>query len=205
MSKIQNCLKNSYPKFSPIAVSKEGVLIYSMDKMRYWLYRSNDIGASATFLNNNAAINTRTQYALKVFWEEKEARNSYRRQKLAAKVGLAPPVGRFFVVVTKKGNIVRWGYQTCRADISDITNVAKVCDALRISLKKIVAPSDDLPSAYATKKPCVLGGDLHEDNIGVWEGRYVCIDFGHHSLVQSNGRRLNTNKKFGSFNNFWSR
>lgn len=32
---------------------------------------------------------------------------------------------------------------------------------------------------------CCLGGDLHSGNLAMWQGKYVCIDFSHHSFVEN--------------------
>lgn len=186
--------KNSYPKYKPCGKTKDGLVIYSLSKLRYAMSMSEDAGSSSVFLDNNASLNHTSEYCLKIFWDAKEAKNSYKRQKLAAKVGLAPPVGPMLIVVDKKLNVRYWGYHTCRAYMpSYILNFKKIQTNLRVRLKKIPAPSTDLPKAYSTEKTCYLGGDLHLDNIGIWNNKHVCIDFGHHSLIQPTGRRLRTN------------
>ena len=184
----------NYPQFEIAGKTKEGLLVYRFSKIHYHVYRSDCCGSSAAFLHNNASVNNPSQYSLKVFWNSKEAKNSYKRQKMAAKIGLAPPVGKMFVVVDKNLDIRYWGYQTCRAYMPNfIINFKKIERDLKIKLKKIKAPSEDLPKKYFTDNICCLGGDLHSDNIGIWKDNHVCIDFGHHSLIQINGRRLRTN------------
>ena len=190
---MKDPLQSEYPQFKP--KREEGnILVYEFAKLKYYLGTSDDNGfggASAIFLENNAAINVPNQYALKVFWEEKEAKNAWLRQRRAAKDNLAPPVGKRIVLVDGAGNAVRWGYQTCFADMGQsVKNREKVCRAMKILLSRITTPTDDVPKEYTVNGICVLGGDLHCDNIGVWRGRYVCIDFGHHSVIQKNGRPL---------------
>jgi hypothetical protein len=186
-------LKADYPQFKPKR-EMNGILIYEFAKLKYYLGKSDDDGfggASCIFLENNASINVKDQFGLKVFWSEKEAKNAWIRQKKAAKIGLAPPVGKRIVLVDKYNQPERWGYQTCCADmIQTVKNLEKVCKAMKILLGKISVPTDDLPTQYATNLPCVMGGDLHCDNIGVWCGRYVCVDFGHHTIIHKSGRAL---------------
>jgi len=186
-------LKADYPQFKPKR-EMNGILIYEFAKLKYYLGKSDDDGfggASCIFLENNASINVKDQFGLKVFWSEKEAKNAWIRQRKAAKIGLAPPVGKRIVLVDKYGQAERWGYQTCCADmVKSIKNLEKVCKAMKIILSKIIVPTDDLPTQYATDLPCVMGGDLHCDNIGIWCGRYVCIDFGHHTIIHKSGRAL---------------
>lgn len=184
----------NYPRFKNIGKTKEGLLVYSYSELKRSIEDCNFSGSSAAFLHNNATVGNKFEYSLKVFWMSKEAKNAYKRQKLAANAGLAPPVGKMFVVVDKKLDIRYWGYQTCRAYIPQcISNFKRIKSTMRVELKKIEAPATDLPAAYTTPKKCCLGGDLHEDNIGIWKDKHVCIDFGHHSLIQKNGRRLRTN------------
>ena len=186
-------LKADYPQFKPKR-EMNGILIYEFAKLKYYLGKSDDDGfggASCIFLENNASINVKDQFGLKVFWSEKEAKNAWIRQRKAAKIGLAPPVGKRIVLVDKYNQPERWGYQTCCADmIQTVKNLEKVCKAMKILLGKISVPTDDLPTQYATNLPCVMGGDLHCDNIGVWCGRYVCVDFGHHTIIHKSGRAL---------------
>ncbi len=192
---MKDPLQSEYPQFKH-KKETNGVLVYDFNKLKYFLGKSDDDGfggASSIFLENNAAINVPNQYALKVFWNEKEAKNAWLRQRRAAKVSLAPPVGKRIVLVDGYGNPVRWGYQTCFADMAlSKKNLEKICRAMKILLSQITTPVDDVPKEYIINGTCVLGGDLHCDNIGVWRGRYVCIDFGHHSVIQKSGRALKT-------------
>lgn len=189
--------KTLYPQFKPIGELNDRIVVYDLKKLHYHIENNYLAGASCSFLHNNASVNSFKQYSLKVFWNEQEAKNSYKRQKLASKINLAPSVGKMFVVKSKTNKIYYWGYHTGRAGKPKwIDNFNKIQKDLKIKLKTIVAPSSDLPPEYATDKDCHLGGDLHIDNIGIWNGLYVCIDFGHHSLVQTNGRKLRTNFKW---------
>jgi len=191
----------SYPQFAHKS-ERNGILVYEFSKLKYYLGKSDYDGfggASSIFLQNNASINVTNQYGLKVFWEQVEAKNAWLRQRKAARVGLAPPVGKRIVLVDRHGTPVRWGYQTCLADMTQtVKNLDKVCRAMKILLSKIDTPTDDVPQKYVINGPCVLGGDLHCDNIGVWCGRYVCVDYGHHSVIQKSGRSLRTMPWTGS-------
>ena len=190
---MDKILTAHYPQFVPKRECN-GILIYEFSKLKYHLGQSDNNGgggASSIFLHNEAGINVKGQYGLKVFWEEKEAKNAWIRQRRAAKAFLAPPVGKRIILVDRFNTPVRWGYQTGMADMeSKIGNLNKVCRAMKILLRQIPTPTDDVPPQYRITGPCVLGGDLHCDNIGVWCGRYVCVDFGHHSVVQKCGRML---------------
>jgi hypothetical protein len=186
--------RKAYPRFKPVQ-TENSVLVYEFERFRYHLNHTRFMGASSVFVPNNAERENPNEYALKFFWSEEEANNSYERQRLAAQAGLAPPVGKKILAKSKNHKVRLWGYQTGYANTYNIGNgyenqVRKICRDLKIKLKMISAPNSDLPNNYKTKGKCVLGGDLHQDNIAVWNGAYVCIDFGHHSLIKPCGRNL---------------
>jgi len=191
--------RKAYPRFKPVA-TENSVLVYEFERFRYHLDHTRFMGASAVFIPNNAESENPNEYALKLFWEQKEADNSYERQKLAAEAGLAPPVGKKIVARSKGNKIKFWGYQTGYANTKIVTNwdyhkIKRICRDLKIKLKTIPAPNADLPNNYKTRGRCVLGGDLHQDNIAIWNGNFVCIDFGHHSLIKPCGRNLRNKNK----------
>lgn len=70
-----------------------------------------------SFFTNNAEVDNPNQYAIKIFNTSIEAYAAFQRQSLAAKEGLAPPVGSMvrWIVRVLGRKINRWGYETCRA------------------------------------------------------------------------------------------
>lgn len=112
---------NSYPRFVHDRIETHDIMgevkIYAFSRYP----RVNDSGCQTNFFRNNAKINNERQFGLKMFNTSIEAYAAYQRQKMAAKIGLAPPVGRMVRWIiggkrTKKVN--RWGYETALADCS---------------------------------------------------------------------------------------
>jgi hypothetical protein len=114
--------KKSYPRFSPTRIENHSILgtvkVYDIGK-----YPTPDgDGCQTSFFRNNAETNNPNQFGLKMFNTSVEAFAAYQRQNLAAREGLAPPVGVMvrWIVKNHKGRTVnRWGYETCLADVSD--------------------------------------------------------------------------------------
>ena len=105
------------PQYRPVRTSTHFVV------GRYDLYRMKSInedkhGAQASFLVNNARPNRRNEYGIKLFGGISQAFAAYQRQKMAAELGIAPPVRRMVCVETTDHRGDRrfvWGYQTCLA------------------------------------------------------------------------------------------
>jgi hypothetical protein len=196
---LQIKLKNaSYPKYLPRALRTVNLgtkrnpimveaVVYQHSKEFKEDFDCCPDGASAVFIPNNAAINNGKQFALKVFYYKDEAYPTWLRQKIAAKVGLAPPVGKMIVVLNKIGKIMRVGYQTavCNMDESDSIGQHLV-NKLSRNLSTVKLPEECKigfdESDWADEKLTRLGEDLHEGNYGIWKGTLVCIDFGNDSL-----------------------
>jgi hypothetical protein len=116
---------NKYPRFVPTSIENHDIVgkikIYEFKKFP----TPNGDGCQSSFFRNGAKVNNPNQFGIKVFNTSIEAFAAYQRQRLAAKEGLAPPVGvmvRWIVRATVKGSVQtynRWGYETCIADTSD--------------------------------------------------------------------------------------
>jgi len=202
MKTLQIKLKNFnvlYPKYRPRALRSVNIgTKRNPIKVEAVVYRTSiefkedfkycPDGASAVFIPNNAAINNSKQFALKVFYNKNEAYSSWLRQKIAAKVGLAPPVGKMIVVLDKKGKIKHVGYQTAVCYMAKNVNIKPYfVNKLSRNLSMIKLPKKCKTIPYdETCSPCEsdarLGEDLHKDNYGFWKGNLVCIDFGSDSL-----------------------
>jgi hypothetical protein len=158
------------------------------------LHRTNLRGVQAFFIPNNAKPHQRNHYALKVYATLTEAVAAWQRQSIAARKHLAPPVRRICKFVIE-GLDPRWGYQTSVAshvgrvegcgmfgDFED-TNLAR-------NLRKLnIAGTVDDESRYCTlrarrrlSRRDRINGDLHEQNVGFFKHRLVCIDFGTESI-----------------------
>ena len=115
-------MSKSYPRFSPTRIETHAILgtikVYDIGK-----YPNPDgDGCQTSFFRNNAEVNNPNQFGLKMFNTSVEAFAAYQRQTLAAREGLAPPVGVMvrWIVKNHKGRTVnRWGYETCLADVSE--------------------------------------------------------------------------------------
>lgn len=228
-------------------------------------------GCSATFYLNGAEPDNPNHFAIKMFNTSVEAFAAFERQSLAAKNGLAPPVGHMAQFIFKKSNgrtRNRWGYTTCVARTDDASkNKALIlsspaikklfndfCDArsLRVafgsnlnrnaaeafidflecgynegdhnfspfnlvndvvtdgSLIDLLSQIDisctqydnlmeedwsndrmTLGSVYLATDEVFMCNDLHKNNIGLWQGKTVCIDFGYHIVASFGDRDCN--------------
>lgn len=196
----------AYPKYKScgtrkVKVDGMGVVFHVYENLTE--DDSDDSGASVFFIRNNAKINKAHQFGLKVFYDKDEAYYSWLRQKKAADAGLAPPVGKMFMVVGRTGKDKYWGYQTAIADTSMLEmyrdeleldrlkpfeKLATKLSRLRVPLTKDVelryqddVGNDDCPLPKNFK--ATLGEDLHGYNIGIWNESLVCIDFGVDSVI----------------------
>ena len=198
----------SYPMYKSCGTRK--VKVDGMSVV-FYVYKnldeenSNDSGASAFFIRNNAKINKAHQFGLKVFYDKDEAYYSWLRQKKAADAGLAPPVGKMFMVVGRTGKDKYWGYQTAVADTSllegyrdelevdrhrTFDKLANKLTRIRVGFTKDVKEKylneldddDENPSLPKNLK-ATLGEDMHGFNIGIWNESLVCIDFGVDSVI----------------------
>lgn len=61
-------------------------------------------------------------------------------------------------------------------DTSDLSD--ELCNISLIGLQ-----NDWHPVGYVFEYGSKMGGDLHANNVGMWDGRLVCIDFGYHSVM----------------------
>ena len=202
-----------YPKYTPKSTTPNGWIVYSYDKIRKEL-ASCECGAQACFLKNNARANDPKQFALKLYDNKWEAVCAYERQRAAAEVGLAPPVGRLVQARLDKTNRIKmWGYQTCVAiPIEEDTRLyielfptvdhawngpTRLRRALRnVSLAGL--PMNDLderhlasPTPVKGPQKWCLGGDLHSHNVMEWMGNPVAIDFGYHCVLSARRGRIN--------------
>lgn len=233
------------------------VKVYSFDQYPR-IFKS---GERAHFFHNNAEVNNKTQFALKLFHHPIEAFAAFQRQQLAAEKSFAPPVGQMIrcnIKVTAKNKtrmVEKWGYETGLADISKnsvllasiigspwlIQQYAVFCkknskikpysirsinsywksidedasmeslhsrtalchirdrESLRYKMAAIDITDtqyDDLSGVLDMGMPwdnrltigetwkaedgAVMANDLHSENIGLWNGNPVVIDFGFH-------------------------
>jgi hypothetical protein len=203
MKTLQIKLKNaSYPKYRPSALrtlnfgTKRNpimvkAVVYQHSKEFKIDFDTCPDGASAVFIPNKAAINNSEQFALKVFYNKDEAYPTWLRQKIAAKAGLAPPVGKMIIVLDKIGKIKHVGYQTAVCDMGESDSIEqRLVNKLSRNLARVKLPKeckigfDQWDWDWADKKLTRLGEDLHKGNYGIWKGTLVCIDFGHDSLSE---------------------
>lgn len=167
-------------------------------------------GCSSIFYPMNSEVNKEDSFALKMFDKVEECLASYQRQYRAFQEGLAPPVGSLFLVTRvdnhSKIAYTRGAYQTARAAQLDENtksvltgiNSSKLSQVpfvqnLRRSLRRVNLTGTLLNDIFASEKDVLvpsgsgicLGGDLHASNFMLWQDRYVCIDFGVHSVLTS--------------------
>lgn len=101
----------------------------------YWLpydeYHTNAGGTQCTWMNNNAKVNNKDHFGIKLTAQNHGTGNAktaalamYQRQKLAAENGLAPPVHGLCCMkgYNKEDRkiITFWGYLSCRAELDCI-------------------------------------------------------------------------------------
>lgn len=196
LSKTFYSVNNSYPKYRSGATRRMNVgtknnpnivevLVYRDSKEFRRDFDNCPDGCSAVFIPNNAKIDSANQFALKIFYDKCDAYLTWQRQKLAAKIGLAPPVGKMVVVLGETGKIKHLGYQTAVCDMSQSEDIPrKLVSKLRKNLSCIKLTKKCLGDDCETDDGEIpkLGDDLHEDNYGIWKGNLVCIDFGNESL-----------------------
>lgn len=121
--------KNAYPSFSPASTYKHPIMgkveVYDFTNAKRGAPMSDGCGAQTDFFRNGAEINNPKQYGIKLFSTSIEAFAAFQRQRLAAKIKAAPPVG--CMVQWKVGRWSRWGYKTCIADTSSRCMVNLLC------------------------------------------------------------------------------
>lgn len=118
--------KKAYPRFTHDRIDNHPILgkvkVFTVGR-----YPSpDDDGCQTSFFRNNAEIDNPKQFGLKMFNTSIEAFAAYQRQSLAAKEGLAPPVGKMirWIVKNYHGRTVnRWGYETALADTSSAARI----------------------------------------------------------------------------------
>lgn len=116
----------TYPRFKHDRIDNHPILgkvkVFAMNR-----YPSpDDDGCQTSFFRNNAETNNARQFGFKMFNTSIEAFAAYQRQSLAAKEGLAPPVGKMirWIVKNYHGRTVnRWGYETALADTSSAARI----------------------------------------------------------------------------------
>lgn len=189
------------PKYRPVRTSTHFVV------GRYDLYRMRSInedanGAQAMFLVNNARPNRRNEYGIKLFGGISQAFAAYQRQKLAAELGLAPPVRRMVCVETvnwRNEVVGTWGYQTCLAygigkievdECAERTKNPKHCTEagvrrlftllLTLSTNGTQMDFGPIGANYGGRRTPRMSNDLHRENLGFWRKSPVVIDFGAH-------------------------
>jgi len=115
---------------------------------------------------------------IKCFSTKRETRNSYNRQKKAAKYKLGPKVygDLYLYMYEAKGCFFqRWGY---------VTQVAETKHPLINKYAKHFCGNDTSTAFWAKlHKHGISCSDLHEGNIGVIDGHLVRIDFGDESSL----------------------
>ena len=121
--------KNAYPSFSPASTYKHPIMgkveVYDFTSAKRGHFVPDGCGAQTDFFRNGAEVNNPKQYGIKLFSTSIEALAAFQRQRLAAKVKAAPPVG--CMVQWKIGRWSRWGYKTCIADMSSRLMVNLLC------------------------------------------------------------------------------
>ena len=162
---------------------------------------SAESGVQSFFIPNNAKPHMRNHYALKVYNTTTEAVAAWQRQAAAARRDLAPPVRRLCKFVIK-GDGVRWGYQSCVAShVGGVMGWGKVgswstpwrnsqdlfAEALAaVDISGTINDQEDkrygIRRAVRVGRRARISGDLHCWNVGFFQHRLVCIDFGTESV-----------------------
>lgn len=167
-------------------------------KTWYSLECNGESGIQSFFIPNNAKPHHRNHYALKVYGTLTEAVAAWQRQALAAQQHLAPPVRRICKFVIK-GDRVRWGYQSCVAShVGGVMGWGKVgswstpwrnsqdlfAEALAaVDISGTINEHYDIRRAVRVERGhAYIYGDLHRGNVGFFQHRLVCIDFGTQSV-----------------------
>lgn len=130
--------KNAYPRFTPASTYKHPIMgkveVFDFTSAKRGAPMSDGCGAQTDFFRNGAEVNNPKQYGIKLFSTSIEAFAAFQRQRLAAKVKAAPPVG--CMVQWKVGRWSRWGYKTCIADTSSTLMVSLLCHPSAMKLYK---------------------------------------------------------------------
>lgn len=176
--------------------------------------RFSGCGAQAGFLVNNARPNCPREYGIKLFSTASQAFAAYQRQMIAAEAGAAPPVRRmvYFTALGMRydwesgrhvrGVIEYWGYQTCLAygigrmevpmEVEECDDASLIPDSGVRRLYRLISrlsiagtQIDGKPLGTVRKRSKRMKHDLHEENLGFWRKRPVCIDFGHHIIQEA--------------------
>jgi len=170
--------------------------------------RFSGCGAQAGFLVNNARPNCAREYGIKLFPTASQAFAAYQRQMIAAEAGAAPPVRRMVKVLVRSpwyGDDLRtiyYGYQTCLAygigrmevpmEVEECDDASLIPDSgvrrlYRLLSRLSIAGTqiDGKPIGTVRRRSKRMKHDLHEENLGFWRKRPVCIDFGHHIIREA--------------------
>jgi hypothetical protein len=124
-------------------------------------------GAEFYFLKLNGKANETKRLGVKVSQAREsgfvDREETYKAQMRAYKKGLGPPVGLKVTLIVKDtfDTYIYYGYET------------GIC--LKMRGRNI---TKRLESALAKAK---LDRDLHSNNVGIWKGKQVLIDFGNYS------------------------
>lgn len=128
--------------------------------MKTHLSGTDDSGVSCGFRRINA------RWGVKVYPRYSCRNKCYTRQELAARYGLGPGVGESFDVVMKSGRIA-FCYMTKIA--SQVGEIDTYDDYAYLRVEKL---ENKLRNIGLNAR------DMHAMNMGVFNGRLVCIDFG---------------------------
>lgn len=114
----------------------------------------------------------KSRYGIKVYRTESLAKKSYKRQKIASRLGLAPKVGNFYCIETTEQEFGQrkpyYGFETQKAR--------------QVTLRSPVWQRDN-QKLYDELRKIYLHGDFCEHNCGVINNKLVAIDFGSHCDV----------------------
>ncbi len=136
-------------------------------------------GNSAYYVQLNDSL------GFKFFFDRQDYNKAYKRQKLAAKAGLAPKVGKKFIVSVYGEKA--WGFLTEHVDIVGVaweasykgwlTPISASWDYFQITGKIWHVPGY-MALYHSLLDLFGVFYDLHHKNIG-WtaDGRLVCVDF----------------------------
>ena len=126
-------------------------------------------------------VRTSKTRGVKIFCSKREVTYSYKKQKLAAKHGIAPRVlSNIQMCYTK--NLKKYNEYDGEVVITRPygyfyrTEFAKYVGSTRCICADICHLVDKM------KELNLHSGDLHENNIGFIRGKLVCIDFGKESV-----------------------
>lgn len=113
---------------------------------------------------------------LKTYRHKSERDRAFLNQKKARQQGIAPPtLGKLDYKPKEKGACMRYGYLSARAEIFWYDEK-----------DESTCPISDMQHKKLAKKMRKLGfssNDLHDENIGLYKGMWVVIDFGDASII----------------------